>query len=176
MMRVFQLFADLLEYPTPELACQAQACAKATAAIHPDAVAQVDLFCARAKSTSLAHLQEVYTYTFDLKPNCYPYIGYHLFGESYKRGAFMARLNEEYCARGFASGTELPDHLAIVLRFLALDGDTEFSQTLLHEGLVPALDRMAKAFGNGGDNPYSKVIQALLLVLQENVVKGVDNA
>lgn len=175
-MLALQLFADLLEYPTPGLAGRARACAEETEAISPEAAALLDLFCAGLEGMSLSRLEEIYTSTFDLKPNCYPYVGYHLFGESYKRGTFMARLNQEYCARGLATGNELPDHLGVVLRFLALDGDTQFSRTLLHEGLVPALEKMAGAFGESNDTAYGEVIRALLLVLRENAAEGVNNA
>ncbi len=175
-MLALQLFADLLEYPTPGLAGRARACAEETEAISPEAAALLDLFCAGLEGMSLSRLEEIYTSTFDLKPNCYPYVGHHLFGDSYKRGEFMARLNQEYNARGLAIGKELPDHLGVVLRFLALDGDTLFSRTLLHEGLVPALEEMIGAFGEHSDNPFKGLIQALLLVLREDAVEGGSNA
>ncbi len=165
-MRLFQLFADLLDYPTPDLARQAGVCAGATAAVAPQAAALLGRFGAHVGAASPAHLEELYTATFDLKPACSPYVGYHLFGESYKRGAFLARLNAEYQARSFAPGNELPDHVAVALRFLATDGDTEFSRVLLREGLRPALEKMAGSLGDEGANPYGHVLRALLLVLQ----------
>jgi nitrate reductase delta subunit len=182
--RLYSLFANLLDYPSSDLAPQAQACAEATATVHAKAAALLDLFCTRVTDTPVDRLQEIYTSTFDLKPNCYPYVGYHLFGESYKRGAFMARLNEEYNARGFATGNELPDHLSIVLRFLALaesrccsgDGDTEFGRTLLHEGLIPALEQMVGTFDENSGNPYGSLMRALLLLLREKEEEGVSNA
>jgi nitrate reductase delta subunit len=175
-MLAYQLFAELFEYPTPSLAGRARACAEETETINPQAAAFMNLFCAGVEGMSLSRLEEIYTSTFDLKPNCYPYVGYHLFGESYKRGIFMARLNQEYNARGFAVGNELPDHLGVVLRFLALDGDTQFGTILLQEGLVPALDEMAGAFGERSNNPFEGLIRALLLVLRENAIEGVSHA
>ncbi len=118
------------------------------------------------EQASPARLEELYTGTFDLQAACYPYVGYHLFGDSYKRGMFMAQLNAGYRERGFSAGSELPDHVAVVLRFLATAPGDEFSQALLHEGLIPALDTMARAFDDQSDNPYAGVIRALLLVLQ----------
>jgi len=165
--QVLRLFADILEYPTPDLVRQAKACADLLLVVNPKAAALLDGFCAFVEQTSLTRLEELYTSTFDLQVVCYPYIGYHLFGESYKRGAFMARLNEGYRAYNFSAGNELPDHLPVVLRFLALGQDGEFSQTLVREGVIPAVDRMAQAFGSNSSNPYGQVIRALLLVLQE---------
>ena len=120
-------------------------------------------------------LEELYTGTFDLQVVCYPYVGYHLFGESYKRGMFMAQLNQGYRERGFSAGNELPDHVAVVLRFLALTTDGDFSQALLREGLIPTVDKMAQAFGDQSDNPYAEVIRALLLVLRVKTERGVDD-
>ena len=171
--QLWRCFADLLEYPTPAVARQAQACVEAAAAVNPEAAALLGGFCAFAQDTPLARLEELYTRTFDLQVICYPYVGYHLFGESYKRGAFLARLNEAYRMRGFTAGRELPDHLAVILRFLALDDGSEtpagadeaFAQPLLAEGVVPAVDKMAAAFDANGDNPYGQVVGALRLAL-----------
>jgi nitrate reductase delta subunit len=165
--RLYRLFADILEYPTPDLARRAKECADLLPAVNPEAAALLDGFCTFVEGMPLDRLEELYTSTFDLQVVCYPYVGYQLFGESYKRGAFLARLNEGYRARDFSAGNELPDHLPVILRFLALGGMGEFGQTLVGEGVIPAVDRMAQSFGENGDNPYSGVIQALLLVLRE---------
>jgi len=177
-MRLYQLLADLMEYPTPALAAQVNECVALLSAVNPQAAAVLGEFRAFVEQTPLPQLQELYTHTFDLQVVCYPYVGYQLFGESYKRGAFLARLNEGYRAHDFTAGNELPDHVAIVLRFLALglgvsrpggepNGETgDFGRTLLREGLLPALEKMAQTFGEDGGNPYRHVVQTLLLVAQ----------
>lgn len=172
---LYRLFADLLEYPTPALARQAEECWLRLAVANAPAADLLHEFRRFVEQTPPARLEEIFAATFDLQAVCYPYVGYHLFGESYKRGQFMARLNEGYRQRGFSAGSELPDHVAIVLRFLALgsvdrvpersEGD-DFAQALLSEGLIPALDKMALAFGEPAGNPYAAVIRALLLVLR----------
>ena len=121
-------------------------------------------------------MEEMYTRTFDLQAVCSPYVGFHLFGESYKRGIFMARLNKGYCERGFSAGSELPDNVAVVLRFLALGNEDEFSRALLSDGLRPTLAKMAQALPSPSDNPYSEVINALSLVLGVGDKTGVDDA
>ena len=181
---LYRLFADLLGYPTPALARQAQEAAACAGT--GQAAALLTGFHSFVEQTPPARLEELYTGTFDLQAVCYPYVGYHLFGDSYKRGMFMAQLNAGYRERDFSAENELPDHVAVVLRFLATahadpslsrEGteaersgaavpEDEFSQTLLDEGLIPALDTMARAFGDQSDNPYAGVIRALLLVLR----------
>ena len=169
---LYRLFADLLEYPTPALARQAQEAAAGTGMA--PAAALLHEFRSFVEQASPAHLEELYTGAFDLQAVCYPYAGYHLFGDSYKRGMFMAQLNAGYRENGFSAGNELPDHVAVILRFLAKDPGDEFGQVLLHEGLIPAVDTMARAFDDQSDNPYAGVLRALQLVLrgQSDQVSG----
>ena len=51
-------------------------------------------FARKTATLPLATLQELYTQTFDLNPVATLEIGYHLFGENYKRGLFLAQLRE----------------------------------------------------------------------------------
>jgi len=161
---LYCLFADLLGYPTPALAGQAQEAAAGAGVAQ--AAALLHEFHSFVEQASPARLEELYTGTFDLQAVCYPYVGYHLFGDSYKRGMFMAQLNAGYRERGFSAEKELPDHVAVILRFLATAPEDRFGQALLQEGLIPALDTMVKAFGDQSDSPYGGAIRALLLVLR----------
>ena len=175
---VYRLFADLLDYPSPALARQAQQAAVAVGTTQAGAMLQ--RFCGLTEQASPAQMEELYTSTFDVQAACYPYVGHHLFGDSYKRGMFMAQLNAGYREKGFSAGSELPDHVAVVLRFLATAQDDEFSRALLHDGLIPALDKMAGTFADQSDNPYAGVIRALALVVHGSEdpdnKEGVSNA
>ncbi len=166
--RLFDLFSDLLAYPTPAMLGQTQECLAQLQELHPDAASALEKFHHVLQQHPLEKMEELYTVTFDMQPVCYPYLGYHLFGESYKRGAFMAQLNEAYHAFDYSAGQELPDHLSIVLRFLGLDAANrggDFCQALLNEGLIPALGKMLQAFGRQSENPYFGLLSALHLVL-----------
>ncbi len=178
---ILSLFADILEYPWPGLAGTARECAALVAPQNPEAGALLREFCAFVERTPLGRLEEVYTGTFDLDAACHPYVGYHLFGESYKRSLFLLELKERYRAHGFVVENELPDHLAVLLRFLAQSHDTALIGEIVQEALVPALERMTgRATSAGYDeeepsvsqgqrrqNPYHRVLEALRLVLQE---------
>jgi nitrate reductase assembly molybdenum cofactor insertion protein NarJ len=59
----------------------------------------------------------------------------------------------------------LPDHLAVVLRFLAQAGGDD-ARSLREDGVLPALDKMAAGFREGAGNPYGKVIKALRIALR----------
>ena len=174
-MHLYERLAGLLDYPTAELPQQARACVEPAGDVSPEAAGLLGHFCDWVEQSPLPRQEEVYTSTFDVQAVCYPYVGYHLFGESYKRGLFMARLNEGYRERGFSAGNELPDHVAVVLRFLACAPDGDFAQALLREGLVPALDKMRAAFGDQSGNPYAGLIQALSLVLTDKTERGAND-
>jgi len=164
--RLYQLFADILTYPTPTLASRVQECAALLSPVDAVAANHLQAFVEWVEETPPGQLEEIYTGTFDLQMVCYPYVGYHLFGESYKRGAFLARLNEEYHSRGFSAERELPDHLAVILRFLAVAEEDEVTRDLVRECIIPALARMRNAF-DGGTSSYGHVIQALSLLFGE---------
>lgn len=119
----------------------------------------------------LQALQELYTATFDLDPVCSPYIGYHLFGEAYKRGALMSRLKEVFREHDLDPGDELPDHIAWVLRYMAATADeVEYRDANIYL-LIPALERMTKVFQEV-PNPYAQILQSVLK-LQERLESGV---
>jgi nitrate reductase delta subunit len=154
--RTFQLLAGVLEYPQPGLAEAVRECTALLAADNLAAAACLREFGAFVEETPPGRLEEIYTGTFDLDAACYPYVGYHLFGESYQRSLFMLGLSERYRAQGFPAGGlrsaiagELPDHLAVLLHFLAACDDAALAGELVRDALLPALKRM----GVDGDLP-----------------------
>ena len=176
---LFDLFAALLEYPSAETTEQARDCLEQLKPTHHETAEALEKFVRRLDQQSLEKMRELYTITFDMQPVCYPYVGYHLFGESYKRGAFMAQLNEAYHAFGYSAEQELPDHLAVILRFLGLASTNrsgEFCQTLLNSGLMPALEKMLKVFNNDSENPYAGLLSALQLFLVPTPEKELTHA
>ncbi len=176
---LFDLFAALLEYPASEMTEQAGRLLKQLTPLFPESAEALEKFVRRLDQLSLEKMRELYTTTFDMQPVCYPYLGYQLFGESYKRGAFMAQLNETYRAIGYSAVQELPDHLAIVLRFIGLDAanrQDEFCQTLINDGVIPALEKMMKVFGEESENPYIGLLSALQLFLVHTPEKEFTHA
>lgn len=83
------LFAGILEYPKPDLPDRVRECVALLSSVNPEAVTRLQGFRAFVEQTSLVRLEEIYATTFDLQVVCYPYVGYQLFGESYKRGVFI---------------------------------------------------------------------------------------
>ncbi|MCZ7545965.1 MAG: nitrate reductase molybdenum cofactor assembly chaperone [Anaerolineae bacterium] len=164
--RIFNLFADILEYPRPGLAETARACAALLAEANAEAVALLGEFAAFVAATPPGRLEEIYTAAFDLDATYYPYVSYHLLGESYTRSAFIVELKARYQVQGFDVENELPDHLVVILRFLAGCDDAALAAELIDDALRPALARMVGQEAAEDANPYRAVLQALHLALE----------
>ena len=140
--RVLALFARLLDYPAPGLDDTAHECAALAADHSPEAAALLRGFQDFVEATPLGQLEEIYTGVFELNAAFYPYVGYHLFGETYKRSVFLLELKQRYAAHGFVSGSELADHVAVLLRFVSICTDAALGEEILRDALLPALDKM----------------------------------
>ncbi len=175
---VAHAYADVLDYPHASPVAAARACADVAAAESTDAAELLQAFVALVESVSLGELQEAYTRTFDLdmmsrtEPTCYPYVGHYLFDESHKRSALILGLRERFREAGFVDDSDLPDHLVVLLRFLAQCDDEEQAGELVDEAILPALTRMdaltAAATAEGPTpvrDAYLGVLRALTLSL-----------
>lgn len=172
---LYRLFARLLEYPKPGMAgLVSQVIAK----LEPSSPKAADLlssFLQFVEQASPEQIEEIYIKTFDLQGVCCLYVGHYLFGETYKRSWFMSRLNREYRFWSYSFGNELPDYIPVVLGFLALGHQYEFSQTLLDEGLIPSMKKISDELSENIGNPFLHVIQAILLVLCEQDSQPLNN-
>lgn len=149
--------AELLEYPTPGLL---GAVGEARARVAGDALARAlerfEAFVAESEPTGL---EETYTRTFDICAPCCMDVGYQLFGENYTRGAFLVRMKQETRAHRVDPGSELPDHLPVVLRLLGRLRDDEDPAGLVGEAILPAMNKMTAALP--GDGPYGTLLDGI---------------
>jgi nitrate reductase delta subunit len=166
-LRLYHLFANLVEYPTPFLMDRVNESISLLTPLQRETADLLWGFKTFLTLTPLSRMEEVYTSTFDLDAVCYPYVGYHLFGDGNHRGMFLAGLKEHYQVSGFSAGNDLPDHLGVMLRYLAHSKDEAEREELLFLCIIPALKKMLGGFDDSG-NPYKGVLQALLLVLQSS--------
>ena len=148
----FAEFAELFSWPRADCAAHARRAQELTGS---DALAK---FAAWAGSASPGDVEEAYGAAFDLSPACAPYVGWQLCRDVERRGLFLAGLAGEYAREGFEPRGELPDHVSEVLRYLAVARDEAARDTLLREGLAPALERMALELEG---NPYRLLLDAL---------------
>ncbi len=118
-------------------------------------------FVGEVEGLPLPQWEERYTATLDMNPKLVPYIGYVVWGESYRRGDFMAALKREMDRLGVDTGGELPDHLVPVLRYL---DRTEAPLPELVEVFEPAVARLKKDLAVfDPKSPYRHLLEALLL-------------
>lgn len=142
--RFFESFANVLEYPTENWRDRLDDFSKQSRLTgRSDSVYFAD-FYRMADETPILELQEFYTRTFDLSPVCALEIGYHLFGEDYKRGAFLARLRETENPYELCQENQLPDYLPVVLRLLARMEDEELRAEMTGFCVLPALNKMGE--------------------------------
>lgn len=162
----YRTFAALLTYPSPELPNNIDECYRQLSADYPEESALINQFQIFVDSTAISHLEEIYTSTFDVNPVCFPYPGFHLFGENFNRADFLVKLQQKYQEHGFkAPENELADHLPVMLEFLStLEPNAVLAQELIEDCLLPALEKMMAGFKT--ENPYFGVLRSLLSVLQ----------
>ena len=153
-------FAELLDYPFADPAPAARRCGalleRSRGGRH------VEAFLSRAEGARPHEMEELYAATFDFDTACAPYVGHHLCGDTARRGAFLARLADVYREDGFTEvpSGELPDHLPVVLRYLAAAPPGPKRDALLVDGLIPALDGML-ASPLDTENAYRSLLAAL---------------
>ena len=168
-MKVYHRFAKVLDYPTVETFSEMRTLVSEISAQCSEAADLLQKFYSACDGMTVGDLQELYTSTFDLRPDCTTNLGHHLFGDDVRRNIFMAQLKERMEAHRIEIGTELPDHLSLVLELLAAQDSADEVQTLITDCLAPSITRMLSTFDpSGGDNPYANALQALLLLLKKD--------
>lgn len=166
---VYEQLAELLAYPVDPIGPRARRLAVRLAPSSPEAAAALEEFSRAVEPLSTGRLEEIFTATFDLNPSCYPYAGYQLFGDGYKRGEFLVKLKEKYREHGICEGGELADHLSICLRYLAkLAPGSEEEREIVAECMVPVVKKMVDNVEGSGNppNPYRHLLLALLRLLE----------
>lgn len=99
-----------------------------------------------AHGATLGGLQEDYVATFDFDPSRAPYLGHHLYGDHQKRAAYLIKLKGTYAGFSFQpEGCELPDHLSVLLGFLAhlsRKAEDEARRKFIEEEVLPGVRRL----------------------------------
>lgn len=161
-------FSELLSYPSERLKAAAADCDRQLKESDPDAAAAFAGFINFLEEQNIARIEEVFTSTFDLQALSYPYVGYQLCGESQARTMFLMRLQELYTKQEFSSGTELPDHLSVLLRFIGSIPDPQGNREIIVDALLPALEKIINGI-EAQDHPYRHLLNALQIYLTNTV-------
>lgn len=125
-------------------------------------------FARFVETSALTRLQEEYVATFDFNPAVALYLGHHLFGDNRNKGAYLIRLKQEFGRHGYTpSGNELPDHLPVMLGFLAYlarNEEADVRRSFISEWVRPGVERLNTAFSDRKDSPWKPVVEAAVLL------------
>jgi nitrate reductase assembly molybdenum cofactor insertion protein NarJ len=111
--------------------------------------------------------EEYFINTFEVEALISMDLGYVLFGEDYKRGNFLAMMQQEQTGAGNNLGSELADHLPNVMRLLPLMSDHEVAEELACSIILPAIREILKKFENT-DNVYQHAFETLLKLMEKD--------
>jgi nitrate reductase delta subunit len=162
------LFSKLLSYPNDRTKPTAADCNRQLKEADPAAAAAFADFIGFLEQQNLPLIEELFTSTFDLQALSAPYVGYQLCGESQARTLFLMKLQELYTRHDFSSGTELPDHLSELLRFIGSVSDPQGNREIIVDALLPALEKIIHGI-EAQDQPYRLLLSALQIYLTNRV-------
>ncbi len=157
---ILTLFAGLLSYPTSEYKKNAHQLVLALG--EQDAALQA--FMAFIDRTKQDLIEEQFTAVFDMNKTTCLEIGWHLFGEDYKRGEFLVHMRQALQEYKIRETVELPDHISHCLLLTGLL-DQEDAQIYTTRFLSPALKIILSNFNE--ENPFYPLVEALNRCLNE---------
>lgn len=162
-MAIYSLFADILDYPSRPAGQAVKDCCAELLPDYPEAHRHLAAFLDGIAGKTPGQLQEIYTNAFDLRPDCTPNLGYHLFGDDGRRGLFLAELKGRMESSGIDPGCELPDHVSLLLRYIQRNEHER--GPVIEDCMLPAVTRIAGVLGLS-ENPYKHAVRALLSMIQ----------
>lgn len=166
-------FAELFRYPENGISEQANRCYQNLTENFPEIAETLVPFVTYLENISEDKQQELFTKTFDVQPICYLDLGYVIFGEDYKRGAFLMHMQQEQEKTGRLCAPELPDHLFHVLHLLTEHPDKDFVDELVAKILIPGIKKMIFEFDTARVDLKLKVIKKLhKAIIQEELNNG----
>ena len=172
----YEALARMLDYPEEKQQLQDDYNLVSTFLNKRRPGAPISEFAEFVDASSLAALQEEYVATFDFNPATAPYLGHHLFGDNQKKGGYMIMLKQEFERCGYIpAGVELPDHLSVVLGFLAhlarLEGNGEVvgaRQPFIAECVLPGVERLHTAFTARQESHWKVLVEAARMLCAED--------
>lgn len=174
---LYASLARMLDYPQEK---KSLLCALGTVQGHlagEEVDCSLDRFGEFVTASTLAEIQEEYVATFDFNPVVAPYLGHHLFGDNQKKGEYLIALKGGYGLHGYKPlGNELPDHLPLILLFLAHltgQGNEGARRSFIDRFVLPGVGKLADGFAaSRRDSPWRPVVEAIRLVCGEDAAQG----
>lgn len=166
-MKTFKALSLLLTYPSAalqEAIPGIEAALRDDGLLGPKRMEMLAPLLTKLHERDLYDLQERYVLLFDRSRTLSLNLFEHIHGEGRDRGGAMVDLIEMYRNGGFdLVGSELPDHLPVLLEFLSTRPLAEAREILIDAGhiLVALGERLTRR-----DTPYAAVLEALVAIAE----------
>ena len=171
--KLYDIFAKLLGYPGEDYPEVALECFENLSENYLEAAEEIKPFVDFMCSTDQDRREELYTKTFDVQPICYLDLGYVIFGEDYKRGAFLLHMQEEQRKAGNDCGTDLSDNICNMLTLYSKCKDQEILNELAIKIMIPGLEKMISEFNQARVDLKVKVLKKMhRAIIQEELNSG----
>tara|TARA_B100000959_G_C14570394_1_gene455584 strand:+ start:60 stop:590 length:531 start_codon:yes stop_codon:yes gene_type:complete len=158
------LFAEVFTYPTSDYKEKVELMTTNTCEKKSD-IKFAKVFNNQTSNLLLSDIEELFTKTFDMNPDSCLDLGWHLFGEGYDRGEFLAKTREQLRKNNITEKIELPDHLSHILKLLGTQKNDQANK-LVSKTIYPALLKIKPAVDE--KNLFSNALLALEQFLIEN--------
>ena len=145
IQEMFGLFAGFFEYPCETLIQSIQSCQVLLEKNFSKTPIgnEFTRFTDFVLNNPLKFTEEAYTQILDMNSHFHPYIGAHIFDDSYKRSYFLVKLKDEFRVHQFSPPeNELPDHITVLLRFLSKIDDLMIIKEFLENFIVPVYNKV----------------------------------
>jgi len=166
-----ETLAELISYPGGDAYTKVIESVKGLEKDFSEVDAEICDFSKSLQQKTKGELEELYTRTFDIHGLCCLDIGYVMFGEDYKRGAFLVNVTRMLREFGIDPGSELADHLPNVMKLISVMPDGRERVELIEKIMIPALDKMLEKFHPEGQNPYRYPLGITKRLLENMVAK-----
>ncbi len=159
-----EALASCFEYPSVDLVSKLERAAEIVERQNSEAARLIGRFRGFIASIPLGFVEALHAQIFDMEPACCLYVGYHVFGDTHRRGMFLAGLREWYGRYGFSVDGELPDYLPVLLRFLSRAEEGPDKSELIQYCMIPAIESIARGVSDK-KSPYGDLITAIRLLV-----------
>lgn len=164
-LQKYSILAGLFDYPDQKTDDLIRLTSDILYANYPAATNIFLQFQQTILGMDLHNREEYFINTFEVEALISMDLGYILFGEDYKRGNFLAMMQQEQISADNDLGSELADHLPNVMRLLPLMSEQEVAEELAYSIILPAIREILKKFENT-DNVYQYAFETVLKVME----------
>ncbi|MGB3342276.1 MAG: hypothetical protein WBA61_00055 [Aequorivita sp.] len=169
----YSLLANLFRYPEEDFMLHLKESQDFLDEFYPVAGNELQLFSEYMNNSQSDEKKELFTKTFDVQPICYLDLGYVMFGEDYKRGAFLLNMKMEQQKINNDCGTDLPDNICNVMDLMTISKDDIFLEDLVQNIFIPCLKMMIGEFESARVDLKMKILRKMhRAIIQEELNHG----